>query len=67
MATRTELVCVKQFSAFGKDYGIGDIIPKKDYTVWPDETLPNRLNHGFVKYDTVEVADKAEKPAPAAE
>ena len=58
MATRTELVCQQQFSANGKDYGIGDVIPKKDFMAWPDESLPNRLNYGYVKYETVEVDDK---------
>jgi hypothetical protein len=66
MATRTELVCVQQFAANGKDYGVGDVIPKKDVQAWPDESLPNRLNNGFVKYDTVEVPDKEPK-APVAE
>lgn len=71
MAFKTELVCKQQFEAYDKAYGVGDIVPADDYAVWPEGTLANRLNYGFVKYEAIEVPDekprKPKAPEPQAE
>lgn len=38
------------FSAFGKDYAIGDILPDSEFAAWPDGTVENRLKNGFLKH-----------------
>lgn len=38
------------FSAFGTDYAIGDILPDSEFAAWPDGTVENRLKNGFLKH-----------------
>lgn len=47
---RAALVAVNSFSQFGNEYAAGAEIPAEHYQKWPDETLPNRLNGGDVKW-----------------
>lgn len=50
------LVCQKEFEAFGHRYQEGRPIPAAHFNAWPGNTLVNRLNYGFVKYDQVDAA-----------
>ena len=66
MATKTALVVVEGFSAFGKDYRIKDQIDPEDYGSWPDGTLQRRIENKFAAFRTIQVADTT-PAAPSAD
>jgi hypothetical protein len=62
---KTIIKVLKGFVSGGVDYAPGSVIdpesPKDqdDLSRWPDDALKNRLNNGFLTYDTVDIEEKA--------
>lgn len=48
------------FSAFGKDFAIGEIIADSVFSGWPDGTVEKRLANGFLKHKVVPDVPKPE-------
>lgn len=49
----TALVCIQEFTSFGKSVVPGDIVSEETAKSWPPGTLESRLTNKFLKYDTM--------------
>lgn len=66
---KTIIRVLKGFTSGGVDYNPGAVIDldspdrQEELARWPDDAVKNRLNNGFLTYDTVDVEEpKDEKP-----
>lgn len=68
---KTIIRVLKGFTSGGVDYNPGAVIDldsperQEELARWPEDAVKNRLNNGFLTYDTVDVdveEPKAEKP-----